>query len=528
MDKSNNPTRVPLPIMRSWEQTPTNELMNVAKPISNPNLLNLREILFYSNLAKWEKDPSLKNAIELMNCANFNSSQEIPKQALSQILNSKNIPFALQKAAKLVSESTLGNVVFDNRDYLSEIRHQIHINRLRLADENRNAMLYAELGRLYATLGESDLAKKYFHMAVYISPHDRFILRNYTRFMLHIEDPEVMKVLKDSELLKSDPWVQATEISISAYLESGSEIANNALKSLSKNQIGIYDQSELAIALSVLEFNSGNRKKSKKLVERSTYHPSNNAIAQIMWNKKRRHEIYEETMETREFKDNMQKSSEALVWDAIVSRRWDVAVQNIINWQDKQLYSSYVAIEGSFIAISFASDFKKAVQICENGLIANSNNLILLNNLCYSHQMQGHISEANTCLEIIKNLEKNWESDVCFLTIDAKQNYLKGQIHKGQTQYLSAIKLAQKTNKPELVQRIKMHLLQEESLSGKISNSEIQKGIKYLENNFQNYGSVYVEDYWKAIKLRINAHIKKNKVSQLVNSGTKLVPNFFN
>ena len=527
MDNSNNRPRIPFPIMRSWEQTPTNELMHVGAPINNSRLTNLREIHFEISLAKWKKNPSLENAINILNCTNFTIKNEIPEQALSQIVNSNKVTNTLKEAVKSIIDPTLENLINKKKNYLEIIRSKIHSNRLRLGDENRNGMLYAEIGRLYATLGENELAKKYFHMACLISPYERFILRNYTRFMLHVGDAEILKILTKSDLLKSDAWVQATEIGISTHFEIGSEVANSALRSVSRNQVGINDQSELAIALSVLEFNSGNIRKSKKLINKSAHNPSFNAIAQIMWNKNKRQEIYDKSIETTEFNDNLLKSDEALVYNAIISRKWDDAINNIIEWQDKQLYSSFVAMEGSFIAISFANDFEKAIQICDNGMIANSKNPILLNNICYSHQMLGNISEANYYLEELKKIDPNWEKNIFNLATDAKQKYLEGRITEGRLQFQSAIKMARAAENSELIQRVKMHMLQEESLSGKINNSEIRKGVKYLEDTIKNFDSDYVDDYWYNVKERIDNQIKKNERIQSQNFTEKLDPNFY-
>jgi tetratricopeptide (TPR) repeat protein len=127
-------------------------------------------------------------------------------------------------------------------------------------------------------------ALRYVRIAVALAPQSRFVIRAAARYFLHIgEHDRAHEILRRSPILRSDPWVQASEIAVATVRGKNSDLLRSALRTLKGQvQIGV-DQSELASAVGTVELNEGSSKSARTLFQQSLSSPNDNSLVQAEW-----------------------------------------------------------------------------------------------------------------------------------------------------------------------------------------------------------------------------------------------------
>ncbi|MEO1700627.1 MAG: hypothetical protein AAFR71_01135 [Pseudomonadota bacterium] len=512
MNLDDKKARLPFPKWRALSSTPSSELVSAGDVAPDRELAMARADRMHALYERWQATPSIDYALELLDCASFVEDKGLFYGPAAQIINSNEVTktskFVAQQVVRPDRNSLAPTFDFSSKDH---IHKAIAENRQRLQEEPRNSLLHSEQARLYAIIDEADAAERSFNVALAISPDNRHVLRSYSRFMVHVGGPEMaLRRLRISNAISRDPWLQAAEIAISEHHGVGSQVARAATKSLEAARIKPAHISELATALATLEQSVGNRKKFKKRLIQSLIRPSDNALAQATW-------FFRQTPDdiAEEFSDVMlpmvHNSKEARTYALLKSRKWHEAVESYADWQREESFSSHIAIEGSFYALSFSKDYETAISICRNGLIANNASHGLLNNLCYAERRIGYVDSAVKTMNKLKSVYSAWETSPIYLATDGMLQFANGSHDVGRMRYQRALEIADGEQQPFLPERIKMHWLHEEALSGTVTRDQSERLISKIELSALLAGEANEhEDYWNTMKEEIIINCSKS------------------
>ena len=515
--------RVPIPKWRALSSTPSSELVSAGKMQPNAELAIARADRMHALYERWQETPSIDNALELLDCSSFIDDKGLFYGPAAQIINSDRVTqtskFVAQQVIRPGRAALTRTFDFKNKEH---IHRAISENRIRLRDQARNALLHAEQARLYAIVDEASAAERSFTSALALAPNNRHVLRSYARFMVHVGTPKpALERLRKSAAIASDPWIQAAEVSVANHSQTGSSVAKLATRHLDASQVRAEHMSELAAALATLERHSGHRKRFKKRFAESLNYPSENALAQASW-------FFREAADDlpEEFAGVLlpavSSSAEARTYAFLKTRKWSEAVKSFAQWQSEESFSSHIAIQGSFYAISLAKDFESAISICRNGLIANSASHCLLNNLCYAERRGGFVDDAVKTMRLLKTIYPDWHTSPYYLATDGMLNFAKGSHDAGRDLYLAALKEAEKEDDGQLCQRVKMHWFHEEALSGAVTKEQAHRLFVAIEGELGDADKTSETfEYWQNMKNEIAASCEK---SGEVHSAQRSVP----
>ena len=508
MNREDDIARVPVPKWKSLDRTPTSELTSAKGLTPITEVADGRVERAFALHERWRANPTISNALELIDCSLFVEDLGVFSDAAAQILSSDATTRTSKKIAhSVLSRKALNYADSPKEDSFAEISRKIAENRKGLRSNIRDALLHSEQARLYTLIGELDAAERSFQTALAVAPNNRHILRSYSRFMLHAGDGEVArKRLLRTASIKHDPWLQAAEIALSEVMGKGSQTAALASKALNEDKIPFEHRSELASALATLERAAGNRKKFKRRFGQSLDNPTDNALAQAMWFVRDAGSELEIATEVEpRVALALRRSREALTYSYLSAEKWREAVASFKSWQKEEQFSSHIAVQGSYYAVAFLSDYEAAISFCENAVRANKGSAMLWNNLCVAQRRAGHHSEALSSLTSLKNAARNWRFDPTYLATDAMMLFSQGEADLGRAQYIRALESCADQGDLALTERVKMHWIMEEAVTGTISKEtrdvlamklEKTEAFKKLSNE--------VQQYWEIIKREID------------------------
>ncbi len=223
---------------------------------------------------------SVPIASELMFLALQAGNLETARVAARQIVNNESsigVTRLVSAAKKILDSSDLSQMIAPTEDFVREARK-------RLALSFRNPILLMDVARELTVKGQETAALRYVRTAIGLAPQSRFIVRSAARYFLHVGEHErAHNVLLKSPLLRTDPWVQASEIAVatvrgrtSNYFKAAQHLAANA------RVVGLH-LSELVSAVGTVEFLAGSNKKARQLFQKALVHPNDNSLAQVEW-----------------------------------------------------------------------------------------------------------------------------------------------------------------------------------------------------------------------------------------------------
>ena len=118
----------------------------------------------------------------------------------------------------------------------------------------RRPVLLMDVARELTARRHDEKADRYVRAAVALAPQSRFVIRSAARYYLHVEEHErAHELLRRTPLLKTDIWVQASEIAVATVRGRTSALMKTALNSLSRDKDIRPDASELATSVATVD-----------------------------------------------------------------------------------------------------------------------------------------------------------------------------------------------------------------------------------------------------------------------------------
>ncbi len=415
--------------------------INKEEPI-NVNSRTLE--IFEHEYAKFQSNKTFGHAIDL-----FSSSIVIGD-------NEKKISLATylkrNKKTKGILYDVVESVLRGDNVEITEVNTDLEIakNKKFLRDYPNNPIYWLELARLYTIKGQNKKAKEAATISINLSPYERFIVRSVFRFFIHIDEfDRGYHYVKNAVGYNNDPWIRATEIN-AAILNSeklkGIKYLNTSLIP-EKLQ---FHYSELIETQGILELRSGNTTRAKRNFRFAWQNPSESVIAHGEW-------------VMRNHFPNMQdnscldysRSTEALTWHQYYNYKIEESLHNARKWSLEEPYSSHPFISGSSIACS-SGKANEAIDFAKEGLIANSDDLTLKNNLAYAYLLVGNITEAEKILDSYPRVLEE-ETQIYYYATSGLLYYMKKNYIEGRERYLKSINLCRKLNNKDVTTKAIIH-----------------------------------------------------------------------
>lgn len=482
----------------SWVALNTGELV-FSKAIKKPAITGVDS--FQIKLQSWLEYPIIETASELVSAGLSQGHAKDAVNAAKFLLdnNQQVMPTVLSIAEKILLR---GDKKIVKENILmpfgtQELRNKIHNLRKSLVEYPRNALMWVDLSRAYAVVGEWGKASDAMARALILAPLNRFVLRSAARLFMHLDEPDRAHfILAKEVVLRNDPWLLAAEIAISNVVGITSKFIRNSREVLLQKNYHPFHTAELASALATLELSSGASRKARKLFESSLESPTENSVAQSTWAKS-----WLPTLEVNNAITVTPGTYEARARNAYLLQDWSGVVAASMDWLLDEPFSSRPAVLGSFAAATGLEDYELAVNITRNGLIANPNELGLINNLSFSLANLNKPYEALKELQTASRPAPNPATEVAFKATEGLIDLKLGNWQAGQAKYLDAIALANKESLHKISALASIHYVREmvnigqlslddaisfvEKISSKISDPDVDWLIKRLKSEHQ-------------------------------------------
>ena len=231
--------------------------------------------------------PSIGSAAELVSSALLIGKPDLAIAAAKFILQlDEKAPINLIGLANSVLGETQANIVPRPSGKLKWVAQTRQMLRL----QPENPVLWADMARHYASLGDKKQSMRCMTTALKLAPNHRWMLRTAARFFVHQEDPVAAhKLLANHPQTKSDPWLIAAELACAQVAAKAPKYWKQANSILRWETFPAVHISELATAIAMMELEVGERKKAKKFIQKALLVPTENTLAQIYWAKENRH-----------------------------------------------------------------------------------------------------------------------------------------------------------------------------------------------------------------------------------------------
>jgi tetratricopeptide (TPR) repeat protein len=437
---SDDKERHVIPRLRRFQTTvKLGELSSLTPLSSNP----FSDALLRDALADWQADQGVSVASDLVSAAVVVGRCELAADAARFI----HAHPAATSVARSMAAHCLGleltpleggeahpvqaGQCFDQNQIFGEI----HSTRMQLIRYPHDAVLWSSLAFLYVSIGQHRKALRATQAARTIAPQNRFVLRSASRLLMHVgRRDEACDILRRAGDVRSDPWIMAAEIAVSAANGARSEHAKFAKNAIDSDRFAPFQASELASALGTLHAMDGNRPGAKKLIRKSLETPSENSIAQAAW-------LARTFPGLPEPAGPKTASHEANAWLTRQRGHLNDSLLQTRRWLNDQPFSSRPAEAGSFIA-SRIERFEEAVNIANQGLLSNPHDVTIQNNLAFSLAKLNRIHEAS---EVIRRIEARLIEGSNRIALTATAGLIafrQGRISEGRSLYLQAARSA--------------------------------------------------------------------------------------
>lgn len=419
----------------------------------------------------------------VINAANFIiQNSNIASNAL--IDSAKSIIAPRSESIKLIQDIDYQST-FDDQSTLKEIFIKINQIKKILSKNPLNPINWIEIGRYYSILGQEKKAERAVKNAYFLAPENRFILRSLARFFIHIGDFEFAHdAVRKSELTKFDPWLLATEISISTLRNRNSRFAKTGFQIIDSNQFHPFNITELSGALATLELKNSKIKNCKKLFQNSLISPNDNSLAQAEWASQ-----FEKSLSpVNSLSFNIINSYEAQARDYFEKKQWEKSIEFADKWFFDIPFSKMSILFGSEIASRKLKDYKKTIEITRKGLISHPNDRLLLNNIIFSLCILNDTKEAFVYLNKLKreDFNTNDEIGVCLTATKGLYNFRIGKYDLGRYYYFEAIRRADELKNESLNSHAFINYVREEIIIGEKDLNDYIKKLELIVKKYKN------------------------------------------
>lgn len=392
-------------------------------------------------IADWNDNRSLPFAGDLVSSALVQHLPGVAEDAIDFLKASDSATLLARRVAEAAAGNASHALGEHDIDDLTPEAFTADIRRFKrlIREDPRSAVLWAEVARRYAALGQREQANRAMQVAIALAPNDRFVLRSASRLFLHLREPDrAHELLVRAPRTQNDPWLLAAEIAIAPLASRESRLIKHGRRVLDSRQFSDRSVSELATAIGTEALQSGKRKDARKMFERAVMSPTENAVAQLEW-AARQEPVLQFQNELLKTPDSFEARAQVFAAGGDQTS----AAAEAWSWLTDQPFASMPAIFGSYHA-ALNADFDRSIMFARAGLLATPTDFFLRNNLVFALASRGDLREAldeASVVDLLKLSDPNQR-----LTFQATQGLLAfrdGRHDEGRALYRGVIAEAQ-------------------------------------------------------------------------------------
>ena len=423
------PERVLLPRWRLFHNANNFDELN---QVSSRVLVADDRIEHINAIEEWRANNNIENAVELCSSAVVNGYFDDAKESALFILDTQPLSKSVIAMAEKVlnPDREIENTALDDRQSrIANIRKKTHRSPA-------NPILWADMALLYSSQGQNEKAERAIKNALILAPHNRFIVRCAARFFMHVnKTAEARHAVENYRFLKQDPWILATELSISSKQNRTSKYLKLSKTVIEKNRISEFHGSELASALGLVELSCGANRKAVKLFQYSLRTPAGNSIAQAQWIENH-HKLRILLQDDIVSKD---PTHEAECYQFYKSGDWENSMQSAKQWAEYEPYSTQSFLYMSYVSLVCQDDIDKCIANNVKGLKLRKDEFWFLNSLVVAYAQKGNLKEAEKICALIKRQNLRKMERIVYTATNGMLEFKNRNISEGRRLYNEAI-----------------------------------------------------------------------------------------
>lgn len=442
--------------------------------------------------ADFNNSPSVGIAAELVSSAVLTGDKEILNRAARFILENENkAPEALVTFVKSVIETENSG-----KEKMARARPVVKTRAL-LQIHSDNPLLWSDMARHYASLGDKKRASRCIQTALHLAPNHRWVLRTSSRFLVHQEDPSAAhKLLATHPRTAYDPWLIAAEIACAQVAKKGSKFWRQAKNMLKLNNLSPVHLSELAIAVGMMELESGERKRARKYVHTSLIAPTENTLAQVFWAKENRH--LSDGYQLDQLVKSANDAYEADFRLNMAQGNLLAALKSAETWSEDEPFAARPKFEVAYVAslldnhaltVEMANQVARLDRDHHPGLEMNCVFALISSGKHSIEKDAGEIESLRS--KIVRSMERDGETAYHAIANLALWNYRYGDQVEGKNLYQKAVMAAEKAQALEAAALAATFAAREAILAKDNSAALILQEAKVLARRSKNKASEF-------------------------------------
>lgn len=449
--KVNLPPRRLLP---RWRRTNATLELREAGGATGPNSspIQVNKDRFREAMEEWKESPTPGLLGDLLSFSIDPNLRDQVTKVTRDALRSGMLLSEQQKifASELEAEANENHPEAPVKDDLQKLKQRISETKLLLRTNPANPLALLDLAQHQVSTGRGNRAERTVRAALSLSPDNRIVLRTLARLYVHREKnsegriADALKIIGKHHRTPHDPWLMATEITLSEVAGVESKFIKKAERFIQDKRAPIAEVSELAGAIGDIELSFGNLKRAREMFRIALVEPNDNVLAQAI-SQQRYLGISLNQPSQRSAASSAQEARTLLAWNAI---RTEDALRHAWLWHDEEPFSSRpLQFITTFHAVN--CEYNAAAEIARQGLIADPNDPTLLVNLSYALASAGRIEEAEAALRQLVRVSPERYTPVVLATrglIAMKQ----AQHILGDAYYTEALDIFSKRKEPKL------------------------------------------------------------------------------
>ena len=484
-------------VIPNWKSFSKTTRLGELKSTAIENAASIYSIENYRT--DWKSNKSIPFAGDLLSAAISNNQISLPevKEAAKFILAHKDeatvsqqsLASAILNSQKEAAEKQIDDYneenLFDCILSIEQIYAKIGDLKRRIIEFPCNPILYVELSRYYISIGQVEQSITAINKALILGQNNRFIIRSAARLHLHLNDKEqALSVLKKNELIKNDPWLLASEISISSMLDKNSGNIKRGLNILESGNFTFASLSELASSIGTVEYINGFNKKSKKLFQTSLIDPNDNSLAQAEWAASKSLVQNSDLQNINTLPKNTFYESCAL--SSFNRKEYTNSIRFASDWIEDMPFAKRPILFASSLSTIHLKNYKLSEKILNIGLQANPLDAELINNIAYACALNDDVEKAEHYLSQVKsNSVTDYTTEICLLATRGLVEFRKGLYDAGRELYLIAIdKTTEYTDSPNLNWTAILNYAREELRVNPAAKERIVPLISQINDNY--------------------------------------------
>lgn len=414
--------------------------------------------------APWDGGEALSSALVLGDAA------QIVRVAEGVLGIDGVVPHPLKQAAMSLlrreAQSALSPEVLSHED----VHNHIRLLKSARRRDPRSALVWSELARRYASIGQFSHAESNLKVALRLAPTSRYITRSAARFYLLADQIDRAHFLvRSHERGRTDPWLVATRLALESQMGRVTQHVKAAWRLAEDENFRPIERSELRSQLATFEMRAGSDKRARRAFRESLVDPNDNSLAQATWAAERLPALI-----VPEYQ-GVPYTSEARSLRAHELGQWERSYAAAKEWMADQPFDSRAAVMATYVATVGLQRWDEAANLASLGLRANPDDMILRNNLAYCLIEMGETRKAS---EVLSRLPDIQEQDRLRLPIMATRGllaYRTGNSGLGSMLYDEAITGAERMKDRDMAIRARIMKVRETS---KLMAQDEREGVE--------------------------------------------------